>query len=46
MSFRAFLYLVAALLGDANAVKKGRVGRRVRRRVAGRIAGRALRELK
>ncbi len=40
--FRSLLYALARLLGDANAVKKGRVGRRVARRVTGRGAGRLL----
>jgi len=39
---RAFLYWLARLMGDVNAVKKGRVGRRIGRRIAGRITGRAL----
>jgi hypothetical protein len=40
--FRSFLYKLARLLGDVNAMKKGRVGRRVGRRVAGRATGRGL----
>ena len=28
-SFRSFLYILARLMGDYNAVKKGRAGRRV-----------------
>ena len=36
---RSFLYLLSRVLGDANAVKKGRVGRRIARRAAGRAAG-------
>ena len=39
MKFRSFLYTLAKLLGDVNAVKKGRVGRRIGRRVAGRVVG-------
>jgi len=39
---RGFLYAVARFLGDVNAVKKGRVGRRVARRIAGKATGRAL----
>ncbi|MEX1021563.1 MAG: hypothetical protein WD058_00310 [Dehalococcoidia bacterium] len=42
MSVRGWLYLVAKLMGDANAVKKGRVGRRVGRRIAGKTTGRLL----
>ena len=32
-------------MGDANAVKKGKVGRRVARRVTGKAAGRGMRKL-
>ena len=42
MNIRGMLYLVAKVLGDINAVQKGRVGRRVGRRVAGRAVGRGL----
>ena len=33
------------LLGDYNAVNKGKVGKRVGRRVAGKATGRAMRKL-
>jgi hypothetical protein len=33
---RSFLYWLARLLGDINAVQKGQVGRRIARRLAGR----------
>ena len=39
---RGFLYALARLLGDLNAVKKGRVGKRVARRIAGKATGRGL----
>jgi len=42
---RGFLYTLARLLGDANAVKKGKVGKRVARRAAGKATGRTLRKL-
>lgn len=42
---RSFLYWLARLLGDVNAVKKGRVGRRVARRAAGRATGKGLGKL-
>lgn len=42
---RGFLYTLARLLGDVNAVQKGRVGRRVGRRVVGRATGRGLGKL-
>ncbi len=42
---RGFLYKLARILGDVNAVQKGRVGRRAGRRVAGRATGRGLGKL-
>ena len=42
---RNLLYLMARLLGDINAIRKGRVIRRVARRVAGRVTGRGLARL-
>lgn len=42
---RSFLYKLARLVGDVNAVQKGRVGRRAGRRVAGKVTGRAMRKL-
>ncbi len=45
MSVRSILYLVARLMGDANAIAKGRVGRRIARRITGRVAGKGMRKL-
>jgi len=42
---RGWLYFIARLLGDYQAVKKGRVKQRVARRVAGKATGRALRKI-
>jgi hypothetical protein len=44
---RSFLYALARLLGDVQAVRKGpkAVGKRVVRRLAGRAAGRVLRRV-
>ena len=42
MKFRGLLYTLAKFLGDINAVKRGRVGRRIGRRVVGRAAGKGL----
>ncbi len=42
---RSFLYKLARLLGDINAVKKGRVGRRIGRRAVGRATGKGMRRL-
>ncbi|MDT8369926.1 MAG: hypothetical protein RQ745_12030 [Longimicrobiales bacterium] len=39
---RSFLYALARLLGDVNAVKRGKVGKRIARRVAGKATGRGL----
>jgi hypothetical protein len=39
---RSLLYALARLIGDANAIRKGRIGTRIMRRAAGRIAGRGL----
>jgi len=36
---RGWLYKLAKLLGDVNAVKKGKVGKRIARRAAGKAAG-------
>ncbi len=42
---RGFLYWLAKLLGDINAVRRGRVGRRIARRAAGKATGRGLGKL-
>ena len=42
---RSLLYLVARLLGDVSAVKRGTVSKRLLRRGAGKITGRALGKL-
>lgn len=43
--FRSFLYTLAKLLGDINAVQKGKIGQRIVRRGAGRITGSLLGKL-
>jgi hypothetical protein len=42
---RGFLYKLARLLGDYEAVKKGKVGKRIARRVAGKATGKGLGKL-
>jgi hypothetical protein len=42
---RGFLYFLAKLLGDVNAVKKGTIGKRVVRRATGKATGKALKKL-
>ena len=44
MRIRSLLYWLARLLGDVNAVRRGRIKQRIVRRVAGKAAGRALRK--
>lgn len=41
-SFRGVLYALAKLLGDVQAVRRGRIGRRFGHRIAGRLTGRML----
>lgn len=42
---RGFLYQLARLLGDINAVQKGKVGQRIVRRGTGKATSKALRKL-
>ena len=42
---RGLLYTVAKLLGDVQAVKKGKAGKRIARRAAGKVTGRGLGKL-
>lgn len=39
---RGVLYFLAKILGDINAVQKGKIGQRIVRRGAGKITGRLL----
>jgi len=43
--FRGLLYWLAKVLGDVNAVKRGKVGRRLLRRQTGKLTGRGIRRL-
>ena len=42
---RSALYKTAKILGDVDAVKKGKVGKRVARRLAGKLAGKVLKKI-
>lgn len=42
---RRILYTTAKILGDINAIQKGRIGLRIKRRIAGKVAGRILKRL-
>lgn len=41
---RKALYTTAKVLGDVNAVKQGKVVKRVERRIAGKISGNIIRK--
>ena len=43
--FSGLLYSLAKLMGDYNAVKKGKVGNSVGRQVAGKATGKAMKKL-
>ena len=45
MGLRSSLYKVARIMGDVNAAKKGKVGKRIARRAAGKTTSRTLRKL-
>lgn len=40
---RSALYLAARILGDVNAVRRGRIAQRVRNRILGRLLSRLFR---
>lgn len=40
---RTILYLIAKILGDINAVKRGRVKDRIWNRIVGKLTGRLMR---
>jgi hypothetical protein len=42
---RDWLYQIAKLLGDVQAVQKGKVGERILRRLVGKLTGRGLGKL-
>ena len=39
MGIKSLLYAILAASNDANAIKKGKVGRRIARRGAGKVSG-------
>ncbi|UNJ88864.1 MULTISPECIES: hypothetical protein [Bacillus] len=42
---RGFLYMIARILGDIDAARKGKLGKRVVRKAAGKTTGKILRKL-
>lgn len=42
---RSLLYKTARVLGDIDAVKKGKVGKRVKNRLLGKLTGKLLKKL-
>ena len=45
MSLKSSIYKFLRIWNDVNAVKKGKVGKRIGRRVVGRAAGKGIRKL-
>jgi len=45
MKLRNFLYKFARFLGDAESIKRNRIGKRIMRRIDGKGTGRILRKL-
>ena len=45
MSFKSDLYKALALSNDVNAIRKGKVPRRIGRRIYGKITGRLARRI-
>lgn len=43
---RSLLYKTARILGDINAIRRGKILQRIKRRIAGKITGRMLRKIK
>ena len=41
---RSKLYKIARIFGDVDAVKKGKVGKRVKNRVVGKLTGKLLKK--
>lgn len=42
---RSFLYTLAKFLGDLNAIRRGKIGKRIARRMAGKATGKGLGKL-
>ena len=42
---RSTLYKVARIMGDINAVQKGKIGKRIARRLVGKYSGRGMGKL-
>jgi hypothetical protein len=42
---RSVLYLIARILGDVNAIQKGKIEQRIGRRVLGKVFGRLIRSI-
>jgi hypothetical protein len=45
MSLQSTIYKILRIWNDVDAVRKGRVGKRIGRRVVGRVSGKSLRKL-
>lgn len=45
MSLKSNIYKMLRIWNDIDAIRKGKVGKRIGRRVAGKVTGKALRKL-
>ena len=45
MNIKSMIYTALRISNDINAVKKGKIGKRIKRRVAGKMAGRFINKL-
>jgi hypothetical protein len=45
MGIRSSLYNIARIMGDINAIQKGKVGKRIARRAASKATGRTMRRI-
>ncbi len=45
MSFKSLIYKILKISNDVNAVRKGKIGRRIGRRASGKVTGKILKNL-
>jgi len=45
MNFKSLLYKLLRISNDVNAIKRGKIGRRILRRIAGKSTGKLFRKL-
>ena len=45
MSLKSSIYKILRIWNDIDAIRKGKIGKRIGRRIAGRMAGKGIRKL-